>query len=158
MQLSLHFNSAEFERDRCSMPGGAAMAYRQLCETLLEPLRAEFAEPFVITSGYRSPEINAEIGGAPSSQHIATAEYCAADGYFVSHRRSMQPVFDWLRMKSGLAFDQLILEHGKYGDVIHISWSRRPRRMALEGATFNQSAYQARYVAPVVPGAAALDT
>ena len=155
MELSLHFNSNEFERDRCSMPGGAALAYRQLCETILEPLRAEFAEPFVITSGYRSAEINAEIGGAPSSQHIATAEHCAADGYFVSHRQNMQAVFDWLRMTSNLPFDQLILEHGKYGDVIHVSWSRKPRRMALEGATFNQSPYQARYVAPAPTGNAA---
>ena len=150
MQLSPNFARHEFEHDGCIMPDESVVeAYRRLCTDVLEPLRARFEESYHITSGYRSPEINARIGGAPSSQHIATADHSASDGYFESHRKDMRTPFDWLRMESGLAFDQLILEHGKYGDVLHISWTRTPRRMALEGATFNQTAYEARYVAPI---------
>lgn len=148
MKLSPHFDRAEFERDQCVMPDEEVVAaYRTLCLVLLEPIRAAFPEPFYITSGYRSQEANKRIGGAPGSQHIATGSQAAADFYLESYHAAMQPVFDWIRM-SQLPFDQLILEHGKHGDVIHISWAKNYRRQALEGATFNQSTYQAREVAP----------
>jgi hypothetical protein len=153
VQLSPNFAKKEMERDGCVLPNeGIVLAYVRLSEDILEPLRAWANEPFYITSGYRSKKVNARIGGAVTSQHIATEHHCAVDGYFESHQ-TMQAPFDWLRMESGLGFDQVILEHGKYRAVIHISWARTPRRMALEGATFNQTAYQARFVAPEHPEA-----
>lgn len=127
-------------------------AYVQLCVTILEPLREWAGEPFYTTSGYRDKEANKRVtGGDDDSQHIATADRSAVDGYFESHHSNMQGVFEWIRFSS-LPFDQVILEHGKYGDTIHISWSRTPRRMALEGKTFHQSGYEARYVAPITGG------
>jgi hypothetical protein len=147
MKLSPNFERVEFERDNSIMPDESIVdAYVQLCVMILEPLRAWAGEAFFVTSGYRSIEANARIGGVKDSQHVATAKFCACDGFFESHRASMQGPFDWLRLDSGLPFDQLILEHGKLGDVIHVSWSIEPRRQALEGATFNQSAYETRYV------------
>lgn len=150
MQLTENFKREEFERDGCAMPDEEVVAaYRTLCSELLEPIRASFREPLYVTSGYRSLEVNQRIGGAPGSQHIATGNQAAADFYLESHRAHGQALFDWIRM-SQLPFDQVILEHGKYGDIIHISWSIRHRRQALEGATFNQSEYQVRYVAPTI--------
>lgn len=150
MRLSPNFSREEFERDGATMPDeGIVDAYVQLCVRILEPLREWAGEPFHITSGYRSEEANARIGGVKGSQHIATAVDCACDGYFESHRASMQAPFDWLRIESGLPVDQLILEHSKNGDIVHISWSKNPRRQALEGATFNKSPYEARYMAPL---------
>lgn len=150
VKLSENFSREEFEIDGSPMPNqGVLEAYTSLCRDILEPLRAWAGEPFHITSGYRSPQVNDRIGGARSSQHVATIDECAADGYFASYRKSMLPVFDWVRVVSSLPFDQVILEHGKNGDIIHISWSKSPRRVALEGATFNQTTYTAHYVAPI---------
>lgn len=129
------------------MPDAAVHAYRNLCALILEPLRMWAGEPFHITSGYRSPEVNARIGGAKKSQHVATLDYCAADGYFESHT-TMEAPFTWLRMDSGLPFDQVIRESGKYRWILHISWAKEPQREALVGQTFNQGAYTAAYVAP----------
>jgi zinc D-Ala-D-Ala carboxypeptidase len=141
-QLSENFALAEFERDG-AMPADAIPSYHALCTELLEPIRAQFGRPIEITSGYRSPESNAAAHGVSHSQHVATANYCAADFYVAgTDERDMRPVFDWIRLASGLAFDQLILEHGSGGDIVHISWAKAfQRREALEGATHNQTAY-----------------
>ena len=148
MKLSPHFGSTEFERDGSVLPSeGIVLAYVRLCEDILEPLRTWANEPIYITSGYRSKEINDRIGGALTSQHIATAEFCAADVYLENHP-TMQAPFNWLRLDSGLPFDEIIREDGKYRASLHISWARKPRRIAFTGATFNSEPYTAAYVAP----------
>lgn len=150
MKLSEHFDRTEFEKDGCVMPDeGVVQSYLALCQFLLEPIRAKFPEPFFIDSGYRDAASNARVGGVKDSQHVATDKFCACDFYLESYRASMQPVFDWICRDSNLMFDQVILEHGKNGDIIHISYSSTPRRMALEGATFNKSPYTAKFVAPL---------
>lgn len=140
-KFSENFARAEFERDG-AMPEDAASSYRILCPQILEPIRAKFAVPMEITSGYRSPGANAAAHGVQHSQHMATAFCCAAD--FAMAGLDMRNVFDWIRTDSGLPFDQVILEHGSSADIIHISWAKAyQRREALEGATNNQSAYTA---------------
>lgn len=41
---------------------------RHLCEFVLEPLRRRYGR-LIILSGYRSPAVNALVGGVPNSQH-----------------------------------------------------------------------------------------
>lgn len=124
------------------MPPECVYPYTKLCEMLLEPLRVHYGEPIIVTSGYRSLGGNADAHGVPHSQHEATGNYCAADWEIASMKANMRPVFDLIRASSGLEFDQLILEHGAAGDIIHSSWSRVfNRRDALEGQTANQSSY-----------------
>lgn len=41
----------------------------------LNKFRAEYGSPMYVTSGYRSPEHNAEIGGSKSSSHL-TCQAC----------------------------------------------------------------------------------
>ena len=116
MQLSEHFTREEFEKDGCVMPDeGVVQSYIALC-FVLEKIRAYFNEPAFIDSGYRDAAANARIGGVKDSQHVATDKYAAVDFYFESYRASMRPVFDWICLKSGLTWDQVILEHGKTND------------------------------------------
>lgn len=143
MQLSPHFQQSEFEKDG-PMPAVCVGAYTALCETVLEPLREHFGQPIVITSGYRSPEANKAAGGAPDSQHIATAADCAADFKIEGYESNLRYVFDWIRLQSRLPIDQLILEAdvaGGPGVILHASWAVKPRYMALEGLTHNAGAY-----------------
>jgi len=145
MKLTEHFNREEFEHSG-AMPSNVVPAYVNLCAEILEPIREQFETPLTITSGYRSPDHNKEIGGAKGSQHMATPDFCAAD---FKCAVDMQVVFDWIRLSSGLPFDQVILEH-EHGDgppaCIHISWAKDYRRVALEGLTHGRSSYVKRDV------------
>jgi len=150
MNLSEHFKLEEFEKDG-AMPLEAVPSYTTLCTTLLEPIRANFNVPVLITSGYRSAAVNEKDHGVSNSQHIATAECCAADFFLATMNKTMRPVFDWIR-DSQLKWDQVILEtYPEDGDqIIHISWSLDLKREALEGEMFNKSGYTPWPVAPLV--------
>jgi len=144
MQLSTHFDLFEFELDG-PMPEAVVPTYQKQCQLQLEPIRTQFGQPVVITSGYRSPAANAAAHGVSNSQHEATPIYCASDFRVKGMETNLRPVFDWIRENSELPFDQVILEHDPQAgtDIIHISWSAAfNRRMALEGETANQDAYQ----------------
>lgn len=77
---------------------------RMLCEDTLEPMRKAAGCALVVTSGYRSPKLNAAVGGAASSAHVLGL---AAD---------VQPATGTLRdltartLGSGAIYDQIILE------------------------------------------------
>jgi hypothetical protein len=147
--LSANFQQSEFEMD-APLPLESVSPYSILCTTLLEPIRAQFNEPIHITSGYRTPEANADAHGVSNSQHMATADFCAADFQVGSDLFvDIRPVFDWIR-NSHLVWDQLVLEHDPAGDVIHLSWAKFCRREALEGATHNETAYKPWEVAPLL--------
>lgn len=42
----------------------------RLIETTLDPIREKVGQPIRVTSGYRSPKLNAAVGGSKSSQHL----------------------------------------------------------------------------------------
>jgi uncharacterized protein YcbK (DUF882 family) len=74
MKITPHFAVDEFA---CPLNGAPPSEMRgvlaRLCEQL-EVLRSELGAPVHIISGYRSPEFNEQIGGAPKSMHMqATA-------------------------------------------------------------------------------------
>ena len=73
-----------------------------LCNFILQPVREEFG-PIRICCGYRSPALNAKIGGSGKSQHCNGE---AAD--FESSRISNPKLAAWIA--KNLEFDQLILE------------------------------------------------
>lgn len=143
MQLSQNFSQSEFERD-APLPPECIPIFTMLCTNVLEAIRTHVGGPLIITSGYRPPEANAAAHGVSNSQHIATSHDCAAD-FEVPGVTDLRGLFDWIRLKSGLACDELILEHQtdcKGPDIIHVSYViEGARREALEGSTENRSGY-----------------
>lgn len=65
-QVSKHFKAKEFaQKDfRCDK----IIVDSELID-VLEDVRAHFNKPVIVTSGYRTPEYNAKIGGVKNSQH-----------------------------------------------------------------------------------------
>jgi uncharacterized protein YcbK (DUF882 family) len=69
-RLSAHFVIEEFDcHDGTKVPASAIPALQELCEHILEPLRAKYG-PCKVLSGYRHRSYNRSIGGARFSQHI----------------------------------------------------------------------------------------
>lgn len=54
---------------------------KRLCEDILQPIRDEWKQPIIVTSGYRCPELNRKVKGAANSDHMYGA---AADIHTVS--------------------------------------------------------------------------
>lgn len=43
---------------------------KKLCVEVLQPIRDKYGFPILVSSGYRSPELNKAVGGVSSSQHL----------------------------------------------------------------------------------------
>lgn len=63
--MTKHFSRSEFS---CKCCGKSKVSNELLA--VLELVRSHFGEPVVITSGYRCPEHNKAVGGAPNSKHL----------------------------------------------------------------------------------------
>ena len=69
MKLTTNFSLSEFNKHNFEVPNDVLRNLIELAKNL-QVLRDEVKKPIKITSGYRSPEHNAKIGGAKASQHI----------------------------------------------------------------------------------------
>jgi len=133
MNLSPHFSLDELIVSQSAArhgidnnpPPAAIENLKRLC-VLLENVRELFGKPLRISSGYRSPKVNALIGGSEKSQHCQGA---ACD--FTIQGVTIDQVMDSITV-NGLPYDQVIKEFGAW---IHISvptcpWDN-PRKMEL---------------------------
>ena len=93
----------------------------------LEQVRTLLSYPIHITSGYRSPRLNAQLGGVADSAHLVGF---AAD-FVCPQYGSPLAVADAIA-RSSIAFDQLIFERR----WVHFSVALALRREVLT-ATFN---------------------
>jgi hypothetical protein len=94
---------------------------------VMEKVRAILGDkPILISSGYRSPQVNAAVGGSKSSAHmsgLAVDFSCPGFGTPLAICRALQP-----HMKA-LGIDQLIHE---YSTWVHLGLSAgTPRHMAM---------------------------
>jgi hypothetical protein len=100
-----------------NMPNQAAMQNLQyLLNNVINPISNNFPYPIRISSGYRSPQLNAAVRGAQNSQHMLGQ---AAD-ITTGNRQSNQQLFNWI-INSGINFDQIIDEKGY--QWLHISFN-----------------------------------
>jgi zinc D-Ala-D-Ala carboxypeptidase len=111
MRLSPNFMLSEFmvsdtaARRGIDMTVPPALIPRlvDVCVHVLEPVRANFKAPVIVTSGYRPPALNKAVGGSNSSQHTKAE---AADFHVVGVPHF--EVCQWI--SRNCEFDQLILE------------------------------------------------
>ena len=91
-----------------------------LVEKVLDPAREEFGKAILVTSGFRSEELNTKIGGAKNSQHMLGE---AADIQCSDNKKLF-------RIISDMEFDQLIYEFGtdEQPAWVHVSFSRKKNR------------------------------
>jgi hypothetical protein len=76
-RLTPHFTLAELTRSDVATrrgldntPPAPALANLARLAAQLEVVRREFAGPVLVTSGYRSPPVNAAVGGSATSAHM----------------------------------------------------------------------------------------
>jgi zinc D-Ala-D-Ala carboxypeptidase len=97
-----------------------------LARTVLEPLRAATGDrPIIVSSGYRSPQVNAAIAGsAHDSQHLRGEAADIRSNHVSSETLAAYAV------ELGLPYDQLIWYHPARGGHVHVSAviGRPPRR------------------------------
>ena len=93
---------------------------KEIAENVFQPLREAFKCPIYVSSGYRSAELNAAIGGSKRSQHVeGRALDLDAD---VFGRCKNGDIFRWIL--NNVTFDQLIWEFGDNDnpDWVHVSF------------------------------------
>lgn len=131
IRLSAHFTLAEMIRsgtaDRLRLdntPPADVLRSLQHTAEMLERIRSTLGKPIVVTSGYRSPEVNRAVGGVSSSDHTLGQ---AAD--FVSPAYGTPYLIASLLapLVSTLGIEQLILEGIKGKQWIHVS-TRKPSK------------------------------
>jgi zinc D-Ala-D-Ala carboxypeptidase len=134
MKLSAHFSLDELIASETALrrgidntPNASVIANLKRLAEMLEKVRAVLGQPMHISSGYRSPMLNAAVGGAnnPPSAHIkglAADFVCPSYGKPLAICRHLE--------SAGILFDQIIEE----GTWVHFSIAeegKKPRREVL---------------------------
>jgi hypothetical protein len=97
-----------------------------LAEKVFQPIRGHFKVPIRISSGYRSRELNAIIGGSQTSQH---SEGKAMDVDMDGTKITNKQIFDFIRQN--LEWDQLVNEFDY--SWVHVSFNLgKNRKQVLE--------------------------
>ena len=132
MHLSEHFTLGEVTKTSVKTADGNIPSHvaienlKNLCENWLEELRENYNliyegvgdckgdEPIIITSGYRSPEVNKAVGGAPTSNHLTG---CAVDIRCVGIEQALRYACILLDIADGTKrdYDELFIERSKQG-------------------------------------------
>jgi hypothetical protein len=107
-------------------PGPAELANLRRVAALLEQIRALVGGPLTVSSGYRSPAVNAAVGGARNSAHL---QGLAAD---ITAPGIAPKALAALVRDSDIQFDQLIYE----GTWVHVGLSAGALRREVLTATF----------------------
>jgi len=146
MKISEHLDLSEVIRSESAkrngisnMPTEAHIAnLKLLAEKVFEPIRNNFRCPIIISSGYRSKELNAKVGGSATSQH-SSGEAIDIDMDGTPNNVTNKMIFDYIY--KNLEFDQLIWEFGtnENPDWVHVSYEStgKQRKQALKAIKTN---------------------
>lgn len=120
--MTPNFSLTELTATNTGLPNEPSVEIRErlyAVACILETIRLQYDRPIVVTSGWRSDEVNVAVGGVPNSSHVS--------GYAVDFRVAGVPldeVYLWIR--DNLSYDQLIREP----TWVHLDISPRMRQMA----------------------------
>ena len=131
IKLSEHFTLGEltktsYKTEDQNIPSRVAIEnLKNLCENWLEDLRYSYntlshnrdsphCEMLIINSGYRSPEVNKRVGGAPTSNHLTG---CAVDIHVSGFEQAIRYASILLDISDGTQrdYDELFIERNKAG-------------------------------------------
>lgn len=129
MKLSPNFALAEFTTSQTAArfrldnnPPASVIEHLKVTAAGLEKVRELLGRPILISSGYRSREVNTKVGGSATSAHVFGY---AAD--FISPGYGDPLAISRAIVASRMPFDQLIEE----GTWVHISFDPRMRGEVL---------------------------
>ena len=106
----------------------AALTYTAL---EMDKVREFLNNPIIVSSGYRSPQLNAVLGGSPTSSHMSGEAVDFICPGFGNVRETFNAI-----IKSPLQFDQCIVEFGRW---IHMGFGVKNRRECL---VYNGNGYR----------------
>ena len=92
----------------------------------LQPLRERLKKPVIITSGYRSREVNKLVGGAQNSQHTKGQ---AVD--IVVNGLTPAQLTDFIAAQKDIPFDQLINEYDRWTHISYVNGKNRRQRFKI---------------------------
>jgi len=134
IMLSDNFSLAELTKTNTGLPNALPehlySNLQSLVDNVLQPARDALGA-IQVTSCYRSPEVNAKIGGSKTSQH------CLAQAADLKFKGGNEVLFDWILENTD--FDQLIWEFGTDDapSWVHVSYSPRHRKQVLRAKKIN---------------------
>ncbi len=153
--LTPHFKLREFTESATAMKHGidnrptpeTVENLRRLCTHTLEPLREKLGLPIIITSGYRTKELNDIIVHASrKSQHMSgqAADFWVSGFKFQvsspeSHRELLTRAFRLIITEPEIDFDQLII----YPTFIHVSYVSQEKNRHQLTRAFSNGSYSA---------------
>lgn len=136
MKLTKNFSLAEFTSSQTASrlgldntPPAEVIENLKVLAVGLELVRNLTRSPITISSGYRSPEVNAAVGGSKTSQHMKGQAADILCPKFGDPKALMTAI-----VKANIPFDQCLLEFykPKGGGWVHISFTDgTPRQQAL---------------------------
>ena len=156
MQLSKNFKLEEFEKSSTATRlgiknkagSGEIKNLTDLCYAVLEPVRAKFDKPIMVTSGYRSEELCVAIKSSKTSQHIKGQ----AVDFEIAGVSNLQLAI-WIQ--NNCDYDQLILEFWKEEEGANSGWvhcsynegSNRKQVLTFNGKEFKNGLPEAKWSA-----------
>lgn len=134
MKLSRNLNLSEVTKSQTAVRLGIDNSPNQeelenlkmIAVELFQPCRDHIGGPLYVSSGFRSPKLNAAIGGSKTSSHMK-AEALDLDCHYFGVGSNAE-LFNFIR--ENLEFDQLIWEFGNDHEPawVHVSKTKGKNR------------------------------